>query len=123
MTSFQGGGATSLSGGVKSGELRHVVNIQQQARTPNASGGYTETWNDFAVNLYCKIEPLAGEERYLREQINDELTHRITMRYYPGVSSKMRVLYGTRVFQIEQVLNTEERNRVLTLYTRELVAP
>jgi head-tail adaptor len=43
----------------------------------------------------------------------------VTMRYLAGITAQMRVLYGSRTFQIISVLNVDQRNRVLVLYCEE----
>lgn len=108
---------------MRAGTLRHRVTLQSQQLTSDGQGGQTESWTDFAVGVYCRIEPLQGAEKVQAQQVNDELTHRISLRYLPGLSSKMRVLYGSRVFLIESTLNDNERNAEMVMFAKELVAP
>ena len=55
---------------------------------------------------------------YIRlEQRNDEF--RIIIRYLSGIVPKMRVKYGSRIFDILSVINVSERNRELQLMCRE----
>ena len=39
--------------------------------------------------------------------INAELTHKVTIRYRPGVLAAMRMLYGGRVFNIGSVIEPQ----------------
>lgn len=112
---------------MRAGSLRQLVTLQQLlAGTDDGGGGIAESpdnenWSDFAT-LYAHVEPLSGRELFQAQQINDQLTHRITVRYYPGVLSAMRVKYGTRIFIIESIIDVDERHREIQLMTRELVA-
>jgi SPP1 family predicted phage head-tail adaptor len=49
------------------------------------------------------------------------VSHRVTLRFIPGVTAKMRVNYGGRLLLIEAALNIEERNRELQLMCLEVV--
>lgn len=106
---------------MKAGALRRRVTLQTQSLVGDGAGGDTESWKDF-VTVSAEILPLTGRELFQAQQVNDELTHRITLRYYPGVTSDMRVKYGTRIFLIESLIDTEERHRELVVMGKELVA-
>jgi SPP1 family predicted phage head-tail adaptor len=42
--------------------------------------------------------------------MTNEVTHKITLRYFDGLTTQHRITFDTRVFNISQVLNTAERN-------------
>jgi SPP1 family predicted phage head-tail adaptor len=107
---------------VRAGQLRQRIDIQTVALTADGAGGATEAWSNFVTGIYAHVEPLSGRELFQAQQVNDELTHKITARYYPGITSKMRVKYGARTFLIESIVDAEERHRSLELMCKELVA-
>lgn len=96
---------------MRAGELRRRVTIQQRAATQDTFGGQSTSWTDWQTNVPCAIQPLAGRELMAARAVNAETTHMIDMRYMPGLTAAMRILYGTRVFNIVSVVNVEERNR------------
>ena len=104
---------------MQAGNLRHRVTIQQVTETRDDMGGVTQTWSTFAANLHAEIAPLSGRELLLARQVNAETTHRIRLRYRAGITPKMRVLFGSRIFAIESVLDTEERGIEVVLLCRE----
>lgn len=104
---------------MKAGLLRQRITLQSVALTPDGAGGATETWSDFAT-LYARVAPLSAREPFQAHQIASEATHAITLRYYPGVSDKMRVRYGNRTFLIESIVDEDERHRGLLLLCREI---
>ena len=55
------------------------------------------------------------------QQMQADVTHRVRFRYVAGVTAKMRVLYGARIFNVLSVINPEERNREIVLMCKELV--
>ena len=50
---------------------------------------------------------------------NYEVSHKVTIRYEPGIDVKMRILFGKRVFAIVSIQDFEERHHMLTLYCKE----
>ncbi len=103
------------------GALRHRVTIQEEVRVVDAEGDTTRTWTDVATTS-VKIEPLKGLERLRAMQIEDSVTHKVTMRYRSGVIAAQRLVFGTRTFNIRSVINREERNLWLELMVDEGVA-
>jgi len=68
---------------------------------------------------WASIEPISGREYFAAQQVNAEVTHRIRMRYLAGMESTMRLLYGTRVYEIKAIMNAKERNQVLEILCTE----
>jgi hypothetical protein len=48
------------------------------------------------------------------------VTHKVTIRYLPGIVAKMFVNFNSRLFNIEYVMNDEERNIFLDLLCVEV---
>lgn len=103
------------------GKLRHRITLQELVKTDDGYGGIVETWQDVAT-VWAAIEPLKGTERYQAQQVQSELTHKVTIRYRAGIKPQMRILYGNRVFDIEAVIDVDERHRWLELLCSEVVA-
>ena len=103
------------------GKLRHRVTIQQLIRGDDGYGGTIETWQDVAT-VWAVIEPLRGNERYTAQQVQSELTHKVTIRYRAGIKPQMRLLYKGKTFEIEAVIDVEERHQWLELLCSEVVA-
>ena len=105
---------------MNAGQLRHRVTIQQLTRVEDEGGGYAEVWADVAT-VWAAIKPMRGNERYEAQQVQSTLTHKVTIRYRAGIKPQMRLLYGNRVFNIEAVIDIEERHRWLELLCSEVV--
>lgn len=91
------------------GKLRHQITIQTPTRVANETGGFTQTWAAFASNLWAEIKPASARERMFADKLQHLVTHKIRIRYYASITSKMRVSFGSRTFQIHGILNDEER--------------
>lgn len=103
------------------GTLRHRVTIQSETRTADGAGGFTLTWADVAT-VWGAVEPLKGMERLRAQQIEAPVTHSVTIRHRTDVSTKERIKFGTRLFNIRDVINPDERDRWLELLCEEGVA-
>ncbi len=105
---------------MRAGRIRHRVTIQSESQTADGAGGYGLAWTDLATT-WAAVEPLNGRERLQADQVQDETTHQITMRYRSDVVpiGKYRVLFGTRTFNVTSVINPDERNISLTLLVEE----
>lgn len=96
--------------------MKHLLTIQ----TPVAGDeidGIPGGWADVALR-WCDIKPLTGREYTQAQQVQSTVTHRIRTQYVPDAKSSMRLakLSGetgepTRLFNVESVVNVDERNR------------
>lgn len=107
---------------MNAGRLRHPITIQTVTRTVLPSGLTEETsWAD-TYFLWASIEPISGRERFFADRVESDITHRIRCRW-PGdpITSEMRVVYGSRTFDIESVINKEERDIEYELMCTEVL--
>lgn len=99
---------------------RHRVTIQEYVTTRNDWNEPVQTWVDW-MQVWVSIEPISGREYWAKHQTQSAVTHRVRMHYVPGVKPTMRILHGERVFDIESVIDWEERNEYLQLMCKEVV--
>lgn len=105
---------------MKIGKLRHRVKIQAYTAGRDSFGGEEPVWTDVAT-VWASVTPVSGKEYFASAQVNAEISTKITMRYISGITPKMRVVFGNRVFEIISVLNFEERGIELNLMCKESV--
>ncbi len=105
---------------MRAGELRHRIKIQQKSVTRGTMGGETVTWTDVST-VWAAVEPISGREYYAAQQTQAEAQTRIRIRHLAGITTSMRVLWGTRVFDIIDVLDVKERGREIHLMCKEAV--
>jgi SPP1 family predicted phage head-tail adaptor len=101
--------------GLKAGELRHRVSFQSKTGTPvpDGYGGSAVPWVDFATNIAASIVPTTGRELLAAQAVQNESRFTITTRYVAGIIPAMRIVFGTRVFNILDTSNLDERNKEL----------
>jgi SPP1 family predicted phage head-tail adaptor len=104
---------------MRAGPMRHRIVIQSMTDAVGARGGITETAATFATR-WARAVPLTGNERFAEGRKRATSQVRFELRHLAGVTSKMRVSWDSRLFDILVVVNAEERNRELHLLTEEV---
>ena len=95
-----------------------LVELQSEATQSDSAGQQSTTWTSY-ITVWATIDVLQGNEIFKGQQYNTQVTHKVTIRYLPGVTAKQRVQFGTRQFVIEAVENPEEMNVCLVLMCAE----
>ncbi len=104
---------------MRSGKLRHRIIIQQKTATRGTFGEEIETWTTYH-SCWAEIDPPKGREFFASQQKQTDVTVRIVIRYKSGITTKMRVKFGTRIYDINAVIDPDERhNRGLILECTE----
>jgi SPP1 family predicted phage head-tail adaptor len=110
---------------INSGKYRHIVTFQRLRETQNLYGETStneqDNWED-AFTARVGVFPISGREALgLDADIRlGEISHRIVLRYMKGVESKMRIKFGSRIFDIiSPPVNNYERNDELLLFCKE----
>lgn len=90
------------------GDLRRRVTIEEAVRTGDGGGGYTVAWQPVA-EVWAAIWPRLADESYTLDRVAGRATHDMWIRYRDGITPEMRVVSGTRVFDIRGVIDVEDR--------------
>ncbi len=105
------------------GEKRHKISIQSPATTPDAAGQETVTYTEVEAP-FAYIGPLRGRERFTAQQVRSDLAARVVVRYssnYSSIGPDWRIVYGSRTFDVLEVINRDERDRELEILVREVL--
>ena len=81
------------------GKLDKKIIIQVRTLSQDASGQPNETWSTFAI-VYANIKPLVGKDLLEANQLVNQISHDVTIRYRRGIKAKMRISYLDRYFEI-----------------------
>lgn len=107
---------------IGSGPLRHTVSIQANVSTgPDSMGAPTATWTTQFASVRAEIRPLRGDQYFAAQQMASVVDNKIRIRYHVGVKPGWRVLWGTRKFIINAVIDPEMRKVYLDLYCKEIM--
>ncbi|RYE50993.1 MAG: head-tail adaptor protein [Rhizobiaceae bacterium] len=89
---------------MRAGKLRHHVTIQRAEFSQDpVTGEITPSWVEVA-KVWAAIEPLSAREFIAAAASQSEVAARIVIRYRPGITSTMRVLYRGKIYNIQGVL-------------------
>jgi SPP1 family predicted phage head-tail adaptor len=109
---------------LRAGQLNRQVSIQQRTVTPDTFGGRPETWTEIK-KVYAYIEALGGMERAQAQAISVDISHKFTVRYDDGlfadpkIAAGYRIVYNSRIFDIQAPLNVDEANRIVEILASE----
>lgn len=104
------------------GELNKLITLQYETKTSDSMGGYDVTWIDSA-EVWAAIWPVSASEQIKSAKETMTITHRIRIRYRSDILSSWRIKYGKvspRYFNIESIVNPQERNEWLDLICKEV---
>lgn len=102
------------------GALRHRITIQQLTVSQDAAGGTVSSWSTFAT-VWGAVEPLSGREFWQAQQANSEVQGRIRIRNLAGVKPEMRIVFGTRTYEILSIVQPEQRPIEIHLLYKEAI--
>ena len=97
---------------------RHRINIQKRTRVFDGEG-WKYDWQTIDT-VWASISPVSAQERLEWQKLDVEVTHKISLRPYPGIDRiDHRLEFGGRVFDIVSILNPKELGRRLDLVCTE----
>lgn len=107
---------------MRAGQLRQRVTIQQGTAAKDEYGEDILTWSTFAT-VWARVEPLKGDEFLAARQAAAVamLDTRITIRYVSGVTPEMRVSYDGNLYNIEAVIDPDERHIEMQLMCKRII--
>jgi SPP1 family predicted phage head-tail adaptor len=107
---------------LRAGKLRHRVDIQVESLTPDGLGGFSSSWGSVTgmSSVPAAIMPLSSKEQLDAMKLESVITNKIRIRYRAGITSKHRIVFGSRIFNIKGApINYDERNKSLDFLVTE----
>ena len=109
------------------GKTRNQITLQNSVLSTDSIGGYTTARTTY-VTAYAKMTPKGGKEIFSDKtgrQIENPHTYEFLIRYNgtkSAITTKMRILFGTRSFNIIKINDQNDDNNYITLEAIEDVA-
>jgi SPP1 family predicted phage head-tail adaptor len=104
---------------IRAGELNRRITIQQGTVTKDTSGAPQTTWTTH-VTVWAGREHLPGRELWQAMQVREHVPVRYKIRYLATVTARMRLVDGSRTFDITSV-SPDARNTEMILLCEEVV--
>jgi SPP1 family predicted phage head-tail adaptor len=91
--------------------LRHRVTIQEQVENQDSNtGAFSVEWQNVWLDSNTELENIPaevltgpGKESFQAEARQGEIAARINLRWFPGLTQKMRILWDNQVFNINSI--------------------
>ena len=102
-------------------DLNCLIVIEKKEHQKDAIGGESEdVWIEF-TKAYAQVKPINGKEFITANAHQNSVSHRIIIRFVPGILAEMRVLHRERYFNILAVRDFFEKTEWLELMCEELI--
>ena len=106
---------------IAAGTMNRRVALQSATRAADAAGQMVPTWTTVAT-VWAEIETTAGSERMAIAQQVATCSHRVRIRYRADVTAGWRLMYGSRILDINAAIDEGERHESLLLLCMEKAA-
>lgn len=93
---------------IRPGELRDRITVQIASGTTNTLGETVLTWAD-STSVWASVEGVSAREALTAGQQDVSVTHKVRLRFLPGLTQQMRFAWGGRTLEIVSLL--EHNNR------------
>jgi SPP1 family predicted phage head-tail adaptor len=91
------------------GKLRERITVQIASGTTNALGETVLAWSNSSA-VWASVEGVSAREALLAGQQETSVTHRLRLRYLPGLTQQMRFSWRSRTLEIVSLLEHGNRS-------------
>jgi SPP1 family predicted phage head-tail adaptor len=91
------------------GKLRERVTVQIASGTTNALGETVLAWADSSA-VWASVEGVSAREALTAGQQETTVSHRVRLRYLPGLTQNMRFSWRSRTLEIVSLLEHGNRS-------------
>jgi len=105
------------------GKLRNKITIQNTDLSGDNYGGYSTARSTY-ITAYAQITPKTGKQIFSQtsgERIQNPQDFEFTIRYRSGLTTSMRILFGTRTFDIKSIHNDNDYDKYIKILATENV--
>lgn len=104
---------------MNAGALKHRFEIYKFNENRNEFGEMEKSEIKFA-EVWGYIDAIKGDEKYINQKEITLLTHKIVIRYISGIDESCFIKFKGRKFNINNIINPHEINRLLFLNCTEI---
>lgn len=104
---------------INNGRLRSRIDILKKWTKTTELGSDKEVYKVLKT-VYAEVRPLRGKEYLESVQLENSISYKITIRY-TNIDATHYIRYNNRFFDIESVIDVENRHRDIELMCKEHV--
>jgi SPP1 family predicted phage head-tail adaptor len=94
---------------IDAGRLRDRITVQVASGATNTLGETVLSWSDSSA-VWASVEGVTARESLGLGQQEISVTHRVKMRYLPGLTQNMRFSWRNRTLEIVSLLERGNRS-------------
>jgi SPP1 family predicted phage head-tail adaptor len=94
---------------IEPGKLRERITVQIASGTTNALGETVLAWADSSA-VWASVEGVSAREALAAGQQETTISHKVRLRYLPGLSQNMRFSWRSRTLDIVSLLEHGNRS-------------
>jgi len=94
---------------IRAGDLRERVTVQIASGTTNALGETVLAWSNSSA-VWASVEGVSAREALAAGQQDTTITHKVRLRYLPGLTQQMRFAWRGRTLEIVSLLEHGNRS-------------
>ena len=94
---------------IDAGKMRERVTVQIASGTTNTLGETVLTWAN-STSVWASVEGVSAREALAFGQEETTVTHRLRLRYLPGLTQQMRFAWRGRTLDIISLLEHGNRS-------------
>lgn len=91
------------------GRMRERITVQIASGTTNSLGEQVLTWSS-SSSVWASVEGVSAREALEAGQQDTTITHRVRLRYLPGLTQRMRFAWRSRTLNIISLLEYGNRS-------------
>ncbi|HEY9060951.1 MAG TPA: phage head closure protein [Pseudobacteroides sp.] len=105
---------------ISAGELNKRIAIQQNQPVEQLNGSELENWTTLRT-VWSDILSQGAREFYQAQKKYSEVTKVFKIRYFAGLTTKHRIQYSGRIFDILGVDNVDEASEQYLISAKEVI--
>ena len=94
---------------IDAGKLRERVTVQIASGSTNTMGETVLSWSN-STAVWASVEGVSARESLVNAQQEVAVTHRVRLRYLPGLTQNMRFSWRRRTLEIVSLLEHGNRS-------------
>ena len=94
---------------IDAGKLRERVTVQIASGTTNTLGETVLAWSN-STAVWASVEGVSAREALAAGQQETSVTHKVRLRYLPGLTQQMRFSWRSRTLEIVSLLEHGNRS-------------
>lgn len=101
------------------GDFKHPIKIFEQSSAVRRAGGGRDSAWEIKFSIFAKITPSQQNDLLEAQGLDQQVSHKIIIRFRDGLTSHMRIQLKDRFMFIKSFINIEEQSKFLEIKALE----